>query len=399
MTRTHPSFPIAFRLLAVTLALAAVVVVSSVAGAAPSKQDVEHANAKVDALLAEVGDARDQMAVIDARLATATAQVDAAEGRLEALTAQLLDTRARLDRARARYDEITGRLDDRAAQAFMNGPASNVEFLLGSSSLSELSDRLEFVDAVAQSDADLAAEVENLRIQLETDEASLQTLQAAARKEAQKAEERKQEILADFKLQQDLLASIDAKLAEAQRYEKKVSKAYKAAIAAAASQGYGGGHSTVPMPPGWEHVLEVCPTGSPRSYGDGFGAPRYAGGYHLHKGVDMLAPNGTPIYAPFDGYARTDYNSLGGNVVFVSGRYGTVYNAHLSSYSSNSNGPVSAGDIIGYVGDTGDATGIYHNHFEFHPNVMPSSWPASYYGYSIIEDAINPYPLLVAACG
>ena len=237
MTRTHPSFPIAFRLLAVTLALAAVVVVSSVAGAAPSKQDVEHANAKVDALLAEVGNARDQMAVIDARLATATAQVDAAEGRLEALTAQLLDTRARLDRARARYDEITGRLDDRAAQAFMNGPASNVEFLLGSSSLSELSDRLEFVDAVAQSDADLAAEVENLRIQLETDEASLQTLQAAARKEAQKAEERKQEILADFELQQDLLASIDAKLAEAQRYEKKVSKAYKAAIAAAASQG------------------------------------------------------------------------------------------------------------------------------------------------------------------
>jgi murein DD-endopeptidase MepM/ murein hydrolase activator NlpD len=312
---------------------------------------------------------------------------------------QFVHTRARLDQAQRRYDEITGRLNDRAAQAFMNGPASNVEFLLGSSSLSELSDRLEFVDAVAQNDADLAAEVENLRIQLETDEASLQTLQAAARKEAAKAEARKQAILSVFKLQQDLLASIDAKLAEAKRYEKKVSKAYKAAIAAAASQGYGGGHAGVPMPPGWEHVLQVCPVGSPRSYSDGFGAPRYAGGYHLHKGVDMLAASGTPIYAPFDGVARTDYNSLGGNVVFVSGQYGTVYNAHLSAYSSNSNGAVSAGDIIGYVGDTGDATGIPHDHFEFHPNVMPSSWPASSYGYSIIEDAINPYPLLVAACG
>ena len=86
-------------------------------------------------------------------------------------------------------------------------------------------------------------------------------------------------------------------------------------------------------------------------------------------------------------------------MVFVSGRYGTVYNAHLSKFSSNSNGPVSAGTVIGYVGDTGDATGIPHDHFEFHPNVMPSSWPASAYGYSIIEDAINPYPLLVAACG
>ena len=63
-------------------------------------------------------------------------------------------------------------------------------------------------------------------------------------------------------------------------------------------------------------------------------------------------------------------------------------------------GPVQAGDVIGYVGSTGLAGGaVNHNHFEFHPNVMPTSWPASYYGYSIIDDAINPYPLLVAACG
>jgi murein DD-endopeptidase MepM/ murein hydrolase activator NlpD len=84
--------------------------------------------------------------------------------------------------------------------------------------------------------------------------------------------------------------------------------------------------------------------------------------------------------------------------VFVSGRYGTVYNAHLSAYSANSNGPVHAGDVIGYVGDTGDATGIFHDHFEFHPYSMPSSWPVSAYGYSIIEDAVNPYPLLTHAC-
>ena len=41
----------------------------------------------------------------------------------------------------------------------MEGPGSSVEFFLGSASLSELSDRIEFVDAVAQNDADLAQEV------------------------------------------------------------------------------------------------------------------------------------------------------------------------------------------------------------------------------------------------
>jgi peptidoglycan LD-endopeptidase LytH len=114
-----------------------------------------------------------------------------------------------------------------------------------------------------------------------------------------------------------------------------------------------------------------------------------------------VAPTGTEIKATFDGYAYTSANTLGGSVVFVVGQYGKVYNAHLSKYSESSNGRVSAGDVIGYVGDSGDASGLPHDHFEFHPNSMPEvgSWPKSYYGFSTIEDAINPYPLLVQACG
>jgi murein DD-endopeptidase MepM/ murein hydrolase activator NlpD len=141
----------------------------------------------------------------------------------------------------------------------------------------------------------------------------------------------------------------------------------------------------------------VCPVDEPRGFGDGFGAPRYGGGYHLHKGVDIVAPYGTEIMAPFDGYSYTSSNGLGGSVVFVVGQHGRAYNAHLSRYSSNSNGQVAAGEIIGYVGSTGYSTAP-HDHFEFHPNVIPGPWPESAYGYSVIEDAINPYPLLIQAC-
>ena len=154
------------------------------------------------------------------------------------------------------------------------------------------------------------------------------------------------------------------------------------------------------MPAGWEDMLERCPVDGPRTFGDGFGAPRYVGGYHLHKGVDILAPSGTPIVAPFDGtaYSRLQHP---GRQRRLRGRAGTAASTTPTCRRSrpSSDGPVQAGDVIGYVGDTGDATGIPHDHFEFHPNVMPSSWPTSYYGYSIIEDALNPYPLLVAACG
>ena len=112
-----------------------------------------------------------------------------------------------------------------------------------------------------------------------------------------------------------------------------------------------------------------------------------------------MAPLGTPIYATFDGYATQNPNGLGGLAVEVHGADGYTYNAHLSSYSDHSTGQVSAGDVIGYVGSTGDAGSANHNHFEYHPNSFPTSWPASYYGYTVVGSALNPYPLLVDVCG
>src|SRR5206468_9828842 len=100
-------------------------------------------------------------------------------------------------------------------------------------------------------------------------------------------------------------------------------------------------------------------------------APRYSGGYHLHAGNDLFASRGTPIVAPFDGVAADDSNPLGGLSVIVSGAMGYVYNAHLDSIAKL--GTVSKGDVVGYVGDSVDAKGgLTHDHFEWHPNVIPS---------------------------
>jgi murein DD-endopeptidase MepM/ murein hydrolase activator NlpD len=127
-------------------------------------------------------------------------------------------------------------------------------------------------------------------------------------------------------------------------------------------------------------VLRVCPVDEPRAYSDNWHAPRWGGGFHLHQGIDIFAPPGTPIRAPFDGTAVAADNWLGGIAVKVYGEAGYVYNAHLSERGQL--GRVRAGDIIGYVGSTGNASGP-HDHFEYHPGN---------------GDAVNPFLFLNAVC-
>jgi murein DD-endopeptidase MepM/ murein hydrolase activator NlpD len=392
---------VAFRVLATACAVFAlgVVVPAATAQEGPSQQEVDDAEARADALEDELAAMTAELAQVQQRLNEAAFEVDALEGVIEKLTVDLLEVRTRIERARGRYEQVRARLNERAAAAFMAGPGSDLEFLLGASTLAELSDRAEFVGAVADADAALAQEVENLANQLLVDEAELQRLREQQRGKLEEAEAREAAVAADLARVEELRAGISARFAEARQLFKDLSveredyleelQAQRAAI---------GGHASVPMPPGFEDVLQACPVAQPRGFGDGFGAPRYVGGYHPHAGVDIVAPEGTPVYAAFDGYARDATNLYGGTSVIVEGSYGYVYNAHLASIARL--GPVVAGDVIGYVSSSGLAGGTTpHDHFEFHPNVVPSGWPPSYYGYSVIGSAINPYPLLVAACG
>lgn len=95
-----------------------------------------------------------------------------------------------------------------------------------------------------------------------------------------------------------------------------------------------------------------------------------------------MAPAGTLIRAPFDGTAKESNSWAGGLGVYVHGKRGFVFNAHLTRLGKL--GKVKAGDVIGYVGNSGDARGgSTHDHFEWHPRGGP---------------AVDPFRLLNAAC-
>jgi murein DD-endopeptidase MepM/ murein hydrolase activator NlpD len=129
-------------------------------------------------------------------------------------------------------------------------------------------------------------------------------------------------------------------------------------------------------------LFQVCPVDAPRTYRSDFGVISLRGGRHVHQGIDIHASYGTPIRAPFSGRAEVAANGPGGLAVKVFGPLGFVYNAHLSGLGSL--GPVRDGDVIGYVGASGNARGgAPHDHFEWHPGDGP---------------AVNPFAYLNEAC-
>ena len=124
----------------------------------------------------------------------------------------------------------------------------------------------------------------------------------------------------------------------------------------------------------------ACPIKGPNAFGDTWGAPRPGG--RKHQGVDMMSPSGTPIVAVVSGNAIMKTSELGGNLVSLVGDDGNRYfYGHLSAWEGGSR-HVATGEVIGYVGATGQTT-ANHLHFEIHP------------GGGV---AVNPYPTVRQNC-
>ena len=103
------------------------------------------------------------------------------------------------------------------------------------------------------------------------------------------------------------------------------------------------------------------------------------GGRRNHKGVDLAAPSGTPVYATADGMVgRADwYSSYGLYVQIEHGAELETRYAHLSQIAVAAGDRVRKGDLIGYVGTTGRSTG-----------------PHLHYEVRVAGDAVNPLPYM-----
>ena len=111
-----------------------------------------------------------------------------------------------------------------------------------------------------------------------------------------------------------------------------------------------------------------------------------------HQALDIMAPQGTPVIAATDGtVVKLFHSEKGGITLYQSDSSGLYfyYYAHLMGYADGvtEGQHLKRGDVIGYVGDTGNAgVGNFHLHFAISKPITPGKWSGG--------EPINPYPLL-----
>ena len=334
-----------------------------------------------------VGAAGDPVSQAEARVTAARQAADAATARYEDAQTTYYTLEDDIDRTKQQVaglqknaDALSAVATARALEAYKGGN-SDLDAIMNGADVLEAMRRSELLDRVnRQGNAavdQLGAMTEDLHVQqAELDHKLGQQADLVANLEAKQADVRNALAAAEAAEQQ-----LKERLAREQRERELQDRLQKARAVAAASATKKG--SSAPLPRGKSVVVVggfQCPVpGS--SFSSTFGAPRSGG--RRHQGVDMMAGRGTSIYAVVSGSVSHSSSGLGGNQIWLHGSDGNTYfYAHLSAYVGGG-GAVNAGDEIGKVGDTGNARGTPHLHFEIHPGGGA---------------AVDPYPTVRAHC-
>jgi murein DD-endopeptidase MepM/ murein hydrolase activator NlpD len=398
------------------IAVVATLAITSVAHA-------DHSGAEADRAAREIQDARDRadqaaQAMFDAEseIELLAVDVEKTEQRLSVLEAEEAEMRALLETAAAR--RFVGGGGQHEITVFDVGSASDLQIAEVLVSIAQGSGTLEIdsLDAIQDEVETTRDQLAHQRSDTESALERFETLKTNAEAEIVQLVELEKTRQADAEVQHALDRQRAARLereaaaaaAAAAAQQRSTSSGGGGTSSGSATGASGGGGSSsgsatgsnggggsaggsgaasqpsptpqpAPAPQPSRGTGMACPVAGASAFFDSWGAPRSGG--RSHQGVDMMAAGGTPLVAAESGYASFSTNRLGGNAIWLSGSSGTrYYYAHLSSWAGSSRS-VSRGEVIGYVGSTGN-TSANHLHFEVQPNGR----------------AVNPYPYVRSAC-
>lgn len=368
-----------------------------------SAETLEEIQAQQDQLQAENQELQAKLDSLREDEAQKQAYQDTLQNQIDVVQEQILTTRENINDLNDSIQELTLKLDksqeavqdtidqfkERLVALYKAGNVSTLEILLDSHSLSDFTTRMTMLDTMTAHDQEL---VDTLKSYAEKTQDDREELQAQKEQVAQlqvTLEGKQDELDALYEENKAALGEIqgqmyatenqmeinEEELAEGEAKIQAAIEAQKQAEEEAAKQQAGSNSS------GQSPVINPSSDGS--GGGSGFhciwplpGVTYVSAGwngYPGHKGMDIAGPWGTPIVAAADGQVieANDYDSWGYSwgyyvLIYHNGTYSTRY-AHMSSVKVTTGQYVTAGTIIGYEGETGNAFGA-HLHFEVYEN-------------------------------
>lgn len=364
------------------------------------KQENEDLQAKIDALKEDEEAALAYQEELTGKIDENEQKIDQARATIEEMNGKIQELQARLDLSEEKYQGTIDAFKERLKALYVSGGSSlgTLEILLDSESLSEFFTRQELVEVMAQRDQSMLdqldaymeetqgdreelvaaqQEVADSKKAIEAAQDELETLYEendllVASLEGQQAQAQEQ-IAANEAEDAELQAQLEALIAERNRQEEE--KRQQALQNQQAQNGGSDGGEGATQPSGGTGVEPVTPglqSGfSPIWPLPGVGVGSITGHFGdmyfngPHNGLDIGASYGTPIVAAQAGEViSAQYHWSWGNNVLIwhNETFSTRY-AHMSSIAVSAGQYVEQGQIIGYVGSTGESFGN-HLHFE-----------------------------------
>ena len=352
------------------------------------KAEVDQQLAALESLLSDNMDSMKAMIVqkdaIDQQIALLRTQSLTITQMVSAYNLLIAQQQEALDSAEARMEELNEKYQQRIRVMEEQGSLSYWSVIFNASSFSDLLDRLNMVSEIANADAKrlqelkaVAEEVEAARADLLVKKQDMDQIKLQLQHAQEEMETKRQEadtILADLvalgqeyqdyideteELQHELMEDL------ANSYDELEDAKYREWLATSVpptTTSTVGDRVTNTV----NGITWYTPTKNFRISSD-FGM-RYhpiSGQWKMHYGIDMAAPQGTPIYATRSGYVSVAAFQAGGAGYYVKLNHGDGYSSiymHMTHYIVKVGEYVTAGQVIGYVGSTGGSTGP-HLHF------------------------------------
>lgn len=361
------------------------------------ENDLQKAKELIDSLKGSKEDIQSEVEKLDKQLNEISGKVKELESQLSKKRQEIADTESALNKAKEQEKKQYRNMKKRIQFMYENGQTSYVEMLLSADSFTDFLNAVEYITQISQYDRKMLKEYQNMQVTiadtqktLETDYASLQSLQAKVQEEKQAVaalESAKKGELndvaddltdaqtvakayeAEIQAQNEVIAQIQA----AQKRAAEQQAAQQQAQAAEENQGAtdaagenqntaqnttsGNGQSTGSM-------MWPCPSSKRVTSDYGPRTSPTNGASSNHKGIDIGAAYGADIVAADGGTVLVaTYSNSGGNYVIIDhgGGLCTVY-MHASSLTVSAGQTVSKGQVIAKVGSTGISTG---NHLHF----------------------------------